>query len=117
MYQAGARCAGVVMQAELGLNRGTYNMDPPRPGTAEEISFQLAHTVNRDGSNTGLYHVMIDNGATYGQTIGQIGYIVNIEAALHAGVTLYRTPMGALTVIHGGVEPWLICAVMFYAQI
>eukprot|EP00972_Heterocapsa_arctica_P038723 5707261-Heterocapsa_arctica.AAC.1 len=60
---------------------------------------------------------MIDNGANYGHTIGQIGYVVNIEAALTAGVPLYRTPMGAFTVLHGGVEPWLICAVMFYAQI
>eukprot|EP00972_Heterocapsa_arctica_P094865 13990208-Heterocapsa_arctica.AAC.1 len=60
------------MQAEIGLQRGTYNMVPPSPGTAEEISFLLAATVNKDGNNTGLYHVMIDNGVNYGHTIGQI---------------------------------------------
>eukprot|EP00972_Heterocapsa_arctica_P042329 6238507-Heterocapsa_arctica.AAC.1 len=77
-------------------------MEPPAAGTSEEISFQLAHTVNKDGQTTGQYHVMIDNGANYGRTIGQIGYVVNIEAALTAGVPIYRTPMGAYTVLHGG---------------
>eukprot|EP00972_Heterocapsa_arctica_P025966 3822317-Heterocapsa_arctica.AAC.1 len=110
VYQAGARSAGTVLLAELGLHRGAYNMDPPRHGNSEEITFQLASTVNKDGHSYGQYHVMTDNGATYGKTMGQIGYIVNIVAALRAGVTLYRTPMGTFSVTYGGVDACLICA-------
>eukprot|EP00972_Heterocapsa_arctica_P055275 8156567-Heterocapsa_arctica.AAC.1 len=60
---------------------------------------------------------MVDAGAHYGRTIGQIGYVVNIDAALRAGVRIYRTPLGSYTVIQGGIEPRLICAVMVYTQI
>eukprot|EP00972_Heterocapsa_arctica_P051501 7575051-Heterocapsa_arctica.AAC.1 len=92
-------------------------MDPPRHGNSEEITFQVSSTVNTDGHSYGQYHVMTDNGASYGKTIGQVGYVVNIVAALRAGVTIYRTPMGDLSVPYGGVDASLICAVMFNAQI
>eukprot|EP00972_Heterocapsa_arctica_P010883 1594331-Heterocapsa_arctica.AAC.1 len=69
----------------------------PRDGNSEEITFQVATTVNPNGSQTGLFHVVADSGATYGKPAGQVGYVVNIMAALVAGVKIYRTPAGDLS--------------------
>eukprot|EP00972_Heterocapsa_arctica_P105164 15496442-Heterocapsa_arctica.AAC.1 len=74
----------------------------PRPGNSEEISFQLATTVNQDGTSSGMYYVTPDNGVTYGNPAGQIGYVVNIMAALRDGIKIYRTPGGDLSVPYGG---------------
>eukprot|EP00972_Heterocapsa_arctica_P037222 5480772-Heterocapsa_arctica.AAC.1 len=64
VYQAGARGVGWAILAEQGLHRGVYNMVPPS-GKTEEISFQLATSVNEDGTSTGMYYVTPDNGLTY----------------------------------------------------
>eukprot|EP00972_Heterocapsa_arctica_P077070 11366115-Heterocapsa_arctica.AAC.1 len=76
----------MVIQAELGLCRGIYKMIPPPVGKSEEISFELAHTVNAAGQTTGAYYLVVDAGANYGRTIGQLGYVVNIDALLRANV-------------------------------
>eukprot|EP00972_Heterocapsa_arctica_P018554 2741740-Heterocapsa_arctica.AAC.1 len=94
----------------MGLQRGMYNLLPPPAGSSEGISLELAATIDHDGKDTGRYWPMVDSGSNYGQSYGQIGYVVHIDTILKAGVRLYKTPLGSYTVLEGGVDVSLICA-------
>eukprot|EP00972_Heterocapsa_arctica_P058614 8644436-Heterocapsa_arctica.AAC.1 len=72
MCQAGARSAGMVTQAGLGLLRGIYNLLPPPEGSSGEIALELASSQNHDGTESGRYRPMKNNGRDYGKIYGQV---------------------------------------------
>eukprot|EP00972_Heterocapsa_arctica_P075385 11120367-Heterocapsa_arctica.AAC.1 len=65
MYQAGARSAGMVIQAHLGLLRGLYNLLPPPENSSGEIALELATTQDHDGVESGRYWPLMNNGQDY----------------------------------------------------